>query len=274
MERTIFHFLVTAAGLLESGWLSKGYTSWTACLVWTIKKGGGHIFYLRCRLSVWTGGCPTKEPVYVELRGPLRGGWALSQIDADERQPVRDVWGGQRHSKPKQRIDLTKALSLGRIISIALHLDPPFYSLSHRKTVQIRLKINSSRWMSGHGQYDSNLVTPASGRDKTGRARLLFGLVGEWQDRGGPDRSVKALTLVGVTSPSWDPLSLGQGFAAGSQWQFHLVSCHFTKIAAKTHLEGWTKKEHCKKKDVLGYGYLTQYSDVCIHSVLTIGGVF
>lgn len=131
----------------------------------------GMYFYQCCRLSVWTGGSPPQKKQCVSEPGLPWGGWALSQIDGAEWQPERDggMWGSFTLSL-EQRIETERRLhplSPGRILSIALHLDPPHALFcAHIQNVQIRKKkkkININMWMTEHAQCGTNPVTLSAG---------------------------------------------------------------------------------------------------------------
>lgn len=124
----------------------------------------GTYFYQHCRLSVWTGGSPPQKRQCVsEPQSPL--GWL---------GPESDRWGwmaarkgqwdvGLLHSSPQQRIEdegRLHPLSPGRILSIALHLDPPFHSVP---TYKLYKKININTRMTEHAQCGTNPVTLSVG---------------------------------------------------------------------------------------------------------------
>lgn len=143
-----------------------------------------------------------------------RCGW----MEAKERERERHVRCGQRHSKNQAQNRLDHSCIAGQ--------NCIYRSPSRAK------KINSSigAWV-GMGRVAVVTLSVA-----VIRAGLLFSLSSEWQDGGGLGGSVKALTLAGVTSLSWDTLSPGQALATSLQWQFYFVSCHFEgKHATELH---------------------------------------
>lgn len=131
----------------------------------------GMYFYQRCRLSVWTGGSPPQKRQCVsEPQSPL--GWLGPESDRWGWMAAREWrWDvGLLHSSRQQRIETEgrlHPLSPGRILSIALHLNPPStVSFStHIQTVHIgkKKKININKWMTEHAQSGTNPLTLSAG---------------------------------------------------------------------------------------------------------------
>lgn len=128
----------------------------------------GPYFYQRCRLSVWTGGSPPQKRQCVsEPQCPL--GWLGPESDRWGWMAAREGrWDvGLLHSSLQQRIETEGRLHLlspGRILSIALNLDPRFILCPHTNCPNKKeKKININMWMTEHAQCGTNPVTLSAG---------------------------------------------------------------------------------------------------------------